>query len=297
VLPFGVKTAIRFLVGTLFGDSNVPTMVAGSVLPRLDDLLAAAGMRTVHVPLRLTAHGYALDVEAVGDVARSSQARLLFLSNPHNPTGQVFTSTELRALARLCARLGVFVISDEAHCDLAYPDRRHVPWGAVAVDDRWIVLHSIGKAFNVSGLSGSFAILPGRALRGAVLAALNVWGYGEGSMLGDAAVSTALTQCDVWLDDRVRLLQARMHFVRSAFSSFRRPLPSAEAEAGFLVWTDWRDDVGGDDAAAYLYARTGVRALDGRAFGPHGTGHVRINVATGEGVLREALRRIAAIRR
>ena len=48
----------------------------------------------------------------------SEDTKLLFLCNPHNPGGSVFSQEELIELSRLCEENGVIVCSDEIHSDL-----------------------------------------------------------------------------------------------------------------------------------------------------------------------------------
>ena len=54
-----------------------------------------------------------------------SHVKMFFLCSPHNPVGRVWTAEELRRLGGVCQRYGVFVVSDEIHCDFAFPDHPH----------------------------------------------------------------------------------------------------------------------------------------------------------------------------
>ena len=63
-------------------------------------------------------------------------------------------------------------------------------------------------------------------------------------------------------------------------------------DAGYLAWIDFRDLGLGDDPASALLER-GVALTHGPPFGPPGRGHARLNFATSEAILREAVTRLS----
>ena len=64
---------------------------------------------------------YAIDFDDFERRVADPQVKVFLLCNPHNPAGRVWTADELRRMGDICMRHGVFVISDEIHCDLAMP--------------------------------------------------------------------------------------------------------------------------------------------------------------------------------
>jgi len=72
------------------------------------------------------------------------------------------------------------------------------------------------------------------------------------------------------------------------------PAPGGRAaagplDAGYPAWIDLRELGLGDDPATALLERTGVALTHG----PPGRGHARLNFATSEAILREAVTRLA----
>ena len=94
-------------------------------------------------------------------------AKLLIISNPHNPVGRVFTSQELANLAELAIRYGVVIVSDEIHSDIIMPNHRHIPLATIsdAMAQQSITFIAPSKTFNVAGLSTGVAIIPNSDLR------------------------------------------------------------------------------------------------------------------------------------
>ncbi|MBC8132475.1 MAG: aminotransferase class I/II-fold pyridoxal phosphate-dependent enzyme [Deltaproteobacteria bacterium] len=120
------------------------------------DIAVAGGVaRTV----RLHAPDWTFDPAALS-AAFGPRTRALILNTPHNPTGKMFSRTELETIAALCQRHDVTVISDEVYSEITF--------GAVHVSiatlpgmfDRTITIDSMGKTFSVTGWKVGWAIAP-----------------------------------------------------------------------------------------------------------------------------------------
>ena len=124
---------------------------------------------------------YAPDVTMAGGVARAvplappdwrfdperlaaafgPRTRALILNTPHNPTGKVFSAAELEAIAGLCRRHDVLVISDEVYAEILFDGAAHVPIATLPeMFDRTITIGSMGKTFSVTGWKVGWAIAP-----------------------------------------------------------------------------------------------------------------------------------------
>ena len=61
----------------------------------------------------------------------------------------------------LCAKHGVYVISDEIWSDITLEGHRHIPTQSVSEDarTRTVALYAPSKTFNLAGLVGSYHIV------------------------------------------------------------------------------------------------------------------------------------------
>jgi bifunctional pyridoxal-dependent enzyme with beta-cystathionase and maltose regulon repressor activities len=85
------------------------------------DLVTGEGRRRVAVDASSSAGPdgpLVLDLAALRDALAAERPAALLWCSPHNPTGRVWLRDELRAVAKMCKELDVFIISDEIHSDL-----------------------------------------------------------------------------------------------------------------------------------------------------------------------------------
>ncbi|MDP6037266.1 MAG: aminotransferase class I/II-fold pyridoxal phosphate-dependent enzyme, partial [Candidatus Latescibacteria bacterium] len=97
------------------------------------------GLRCEYVTLRETNTGWQLDKDEW--TAAAKNARALILNTPHNPTGKVFSESELGFIVDLCQKHDLFLITDEIYEHILYGDHIHIcPAMLNGMADRTIVI-------------------------------------------------------------------------------------------------------------------------------------------------------------
>jgi len=96
-----------------------------------------------------------------------SKTRMIFLCNPHNPTGNIWPLSTLERLAEICLKHKILIVSDEIHSDLIYPGYKHTPMACISTEvaRNTITCMAPSKTFNLAGLSTSFLIISDKKLR------------------------------------------------------------------------------------------------------------------------------------
>ena len=82
--------------------------------------------------------------------------KAILICNPNNPSGKIFSYEELEQLTSLCFTKNAWIISDEVYMDYCFMDD-FTPISKLGYE-KVISLHSIGKTFNISGITGSYFI-------------------------------------------------------------------------------------------------------------------------------------------
>jgi aminotransferase len=112
--------------------------------------------KPVWVPLEA---GETLDTERLA-AAVTDRTRAIVINTPNNPTGRVFTRTELHQLAELCRRHDLLAVTDEIYEHILY-DAEHVPLATLeGMRDRTITISGFSKTFSVTGWRVGTIIAP-----------------------------------------------------------------------------------------------------------------------------------------
>ncbi|WP_338678360.1 MalY/PatB family protein [Streptomyces sp. SCSIO 30461] len=205
--------------------------------------------------------------------------KVLVLCSPHNPTGLVWTESELVETARLAAAHGVAVISDEIHADFVHDGHRHLPWTRFAGGDgRWALISSASKAFNFPALNGSYGVIGDPGERAAFTSRME---GGEGlaspSVLSLTAHVAAYRQGGPWLDAARDYVAGNLSLLAERLSDAFPVLRWTPPQAGYLAWIDLRAlGVSDEILQRELIEREGVAMMRGAVYGADG--FLRINV-------------------
>jgi cystathionine beta-lyase len=227
-----------------------------------------------------------------------AQTRLFLLCNPHNPTGRTFTADELTAMAQICLRRNILILSDEIHNGLLLNKQEHVPIASLSreIAENTITFLGPGKTFNMSGLHCAFAVIPNEKLRkqfiGEVMSSVL-----EVNSLGMAAAQAAYSgACDEWLAELRRYLGANRDYAVKFINSELPALRTTHPEGTYLLWIDCNEMIRTGRILGRPYQhflKKGQLALsNGDEFGPGGKGFVRMNFACPRPVLDEGLQRL-----
>ncbi len=87
------------------------------------------------------------------EAAVTPRTKMLIFNSPCNPTGAVYSEAEVRALAAVCEKHGIFVLSDEIYEKLVYGDVK--PFSMAAVSDKMkeltVTVNGVSKTYAMTG--------------------------------------------------------------------------------------------------------------------------------------------------
>lgn len=95
---------------------------------------------------------YKYNVEALEKVI-TSKSKAIILNNPNNPTGTIYTKTELEAISEFAKKYDLMIISDEIYEKLTYDGNKHVSIASLSEDakSRTIVINGFSKTYSMTG--------------------------------------------------------------------------------------------------------------------------------------------------
>lgn len=292
----GVVITLKTIVQafTAPGDS---VLVQPPVYSHFHDDVRLNGRHPAFAPLRRDGDRYVFDA-GMFEAAIRPDTTLFILSNPHNPTGNVWSGDDLRAMGEICARHGILVVADEIHQDLVLdPAVRHVPFASLG--DPFargsITCVAPSKTFNLAGLQSANVIIPDARVRQTFARQNDRNGSPLVNVLGMVAAEAAYRYGEPWLDELLPYLRENRAVFADAVNTGIPGLHVLPSDALYLAWMDCRG-LGLDPDALDRFLLTEARVWfdRGSKFGPEGVGYMRVNLGCPRGTVDEAIRRLSA---
>lgn len=194
----------------------------------------------VESPLVYENGRYAIDFGDFEKKIAENDVKLFILCSPHNPVCRVWTREELETIGAICEKHGVTVISDEIHCDFAFPEHPHTPFVKACPDlaERTIVCTAPSKSFNLAGLQVSNLFIPGAELRKKFQEQMDTVSYHNPNCLGAIACTAAYEGGEDWLDDCKAYMRENLSYVRSFLAENLPKIKLVEPEGTYFAWLD-----------------------------------------------------------
>ena len=87
------------------------------------------------------------------DAAVTERTKAVMLNSPSNPSGAVYSESEMRALAEMCRKHDLYIISDEIYDNLVYDGQRCFSAASCGEDARArsIVINGVSKSYAMTG--------------------------------------------------------------------------------------------------------------------------------------------------
>ena len=283
------------MAANLFTDAGEGIIVQPPVFFDFADIIAENGRQMVPNPLTLRDGRYEMDFDGLERLAGDPRTKMLFLCNPHNPVGRVWTSDELLRLGSICRANGVLVVSDEIHGDITYLGHGYTPFATLSKADAQnsITCVSPAKSFNIAACCSAFTIVPNDDLRKAFQAENSRLTVNKNSAFASVAMEAAYQDGGPWLDSVLDYLQGNLDLVRAYLAEITA-VSLIEPEGTFLLWLDFRAlGLSPDRLTAFLRQRVGWAVTRGQSFGIEGEGFARLNIACPRGHLSAALQQLS----
>jgi len=227
----------------------------------------------------------------------NNRTKAIILNTPNNPTGKVFSRTELETIAALCRKWDVVAISDEIYEHILYDEARHVPIASIeGMADRTVTINSLSKTYSVTGWRVGWAISPA-SLTGAIRKVHDFLTVGAAAPLQEAGVA-ALGVDDSYYAELARSYQRRRDTLLEILQ--RHHFTCYRPQGAYYIMTDIAGFGFGDDVefARHLVTEVGVAAVPGSSFYRHaqlGRTKLRFCFCKKNETLAEADRRMAKL--
>lgn len=225
-----------------------------------DSQLSGAVCRYV----RLHAPDWSFDPDELR-AAFNERTRAVIVNTPNNPTGRVFSRSELRTLGNLCEEFDCLLITDEIYEHIIFDGEKHAPPITLpGLRERCVLVNSLSKTYSVTGWRVGWVIAPPE-LTASIRKVHDFLTVGAAAPLQQAGV-TALSLPDAYYAELARTYQQKRDSLMGILqgAGFRPYLP----KGGYYIMCDISEFAVRDDVAfaKYLVEEIGVGAVPGSSF-------------------------------
>lgn len=249
-----------------------------------------AGGVTHYLPLRAS-NGYLPDFAELPRNVRT-QAKLLWVNYPNNPTTAICDLSFYERAVEFCRANNILLCSDQAYSENTFdgyvaPSALAAPGAA----DTTIEFFSLSKAFNMTGWRVGFAVGNVEAVAGLRTVQENV-DNGQLRPIQFAAI-TALDRSEELMAPLNAIYARRRDLVVETLNKLGWSLQRTQGT--LYIWAPVPDSFGGDSIkfAGHLLETAGVAVTPGIGYGEHGEGFFRISLTYPDDVLVTAMERLA----
>ncbi|MGA1663562.1 MAG: aminotransferase class I/II-fold pyridoxal phosphate-dependent enzyme, partial [Methylophilaceae bacterium] len=234
--------------------------------------------------------------------AINKNTKLVFLNSPSNPTGSVYTKSELIEIAEVLKKHPKIIIASDdiyEHISLNNKPFHNIVMVEPSLLDRTVVLNGVSKAYSMTGWRIGYAAGPEKIIK--AMTKLQSQSTSNPCSISQAAAETALRGTHECIHIMVKEFKLRHEFVISAINNIQG-LHCIPADGAFYAFAYAKEAIQNlfskqiineeNDLALceYLLEKANVAVVPGSAFGAED--YFRLSFATSMDNLVEAISRI-----
>ena len=232
----------------------------------------------------------------------SKKTKIVVLNSPSNPTGSVYSKSELQELSKILLKYpDIYILTDDIyeHIKLDNQPFNNIVMVEPKLKERCIIINGVSKAYSMTGWRIGFAAGPEKII--SAMSNLQSQSTSNPTSISQAAAEAALLGDQSCIKPMLNAFKERHTFVVNAFNEIKG-LKCIDAKGAFYSFPFAKDAIDtlykngkikkNDDItfSEYLLDSKGVAVVPGSAFGAEN--YFRISFATSMDNLKEALSRI-----
>lgn len=227
------------------------------------------------------------------DAAITDKTKLVIINSPSNPTGTVYSETELRALYEVAKRRNIWILSDEIYEYLLYEGEKHFSIASIGEDafNRTIVASGFSKTYSMTGWRLGTLVAPSKVAKAITNLQSQTssnpttfaqWGA-LAAMQNPEASKAAVAKMLVAFDTRRKFLHSELLSIKG--------ISCPKALGAFYLFPDISSfGLSASEFATRLLKEKEVAVVPGEGFGA--PGYIRLSYATSDEVIHKGIARI-----
>lgn len=245
-----------------------------------------SGAKTIPVPLEIILN----EPQKLNDYI-SENTKLILITSPHNPTGQVISKKSLEVIADLSNYRDFFVISDDIYNKIIY-DESEGYFNIACLEgmkNRTFIIGSFSKTYAMDGWRIGYLIGPKELIKEALKLHQHITACHNTFIQEGARV--ALTSSQDCVTEMVKEFDRRRKLMISYFDELK--ISYKPPEGAFYVFINIEKyGMNSEEFCNFLLDEAKVATVPGSAFGAKGEGYVRLSYTNRYDLIEKGMERI-----
>lgn len=222
--------------------------------------------------------------------AITDKSRLLILNSPSNPTGMMYTKDELQAIADVCVKHNLYVLSDEIYEKLIYTDDGYVSLASLGKEiyDLTFTVNGVSKAYSMTGWRIGYTAVPDPIVAD-YMKKLQDHSTSNPTSISQYAALAAISADQGCVQEMTKIFKQRLTLMMSLLDTIPQ-VSYIIPQGAFYIFVDVSSLGSSMDVATKILDDKHVAIIPGEGFGA--PGFVRMSFSTSEERIKEGVSRI-----
>lgn len=286
VVSCGAKHSLFNIIQVLVDDGD-EVIFQAPYWVSYPEMVKAAGGKSVIIPTD-KATGFKITPTLL-DKHITPRTRILIINSPSNPTGVMYQKEELAAIAAVCVKHKIYVISDEIYEKLIYDTTEYASIASLGKEifDLTITVNGVSKAYSMTGWRIGYAAGPIEIME--YIKKYQDHSTSNPTSISQAAAVAALKASNESTEAMCKVFKQRRDLMLKCLDelpeiSYIRP------SGAFYVFCDFSKVGDGSAIAKQMLDDVKVAGIPGDGFGA--PDYIRLSFSTSDAKIKEGVRRI-----
>lgn len=259
-----------------------------------ESIINFLGCKIVNVPL-LQENFFQLKPDDIKNKI-TKKTKMIIINSPNNPTGSVMKEEDIRSIANLCSKYGIFLISDEIYSRMIFKDTHTKFFSPSSIDycrEFTILINGFSKSYAMTGWRLGVVTAPERLISkmSLLLESLVSCVPIFTQRAGIEALNGSQTEIDIMVKE-YRTRRDYMFLELNKIKGFNCVRP----DGAFYIFPNIeKSGMSCEEISNFILEKVGVAVAPGNIFGKHGEGFIRLCYANSMKNLEEGIARIRSL--
>lgn len=295
VVSTGAKQALYNIAQVMLNEGDEVILPAPFWVSYFEIIKLSGGV-PIEVPTSVESH-FKITPQQL-EKAITPKTKMIWFSSPCNPSGSVYTKSELEALAEVLKKHpNIYVVSDEIYEHITYSGKNSSIGAIPGMENNTITVNGVAKAFAMTGWRIGYIGAPEfiakacTKIQGQVTSGAN--SIAQRATIAAVEADPSAVQ---YMVDAFKNRRELVYNLLSEIPDFKLTMPEGafyffpDVSAYFGKTIKGKEIKNATDFAMFLLAEANVATVTGEAFGNPNC--IRLSYATSEELLKEAISRI-----